>query len=140
MVHERFVREGGPGSCTPGAPAEPRVLEHGLADLDRKPLLEAADAVEPTRLVYRGETATEPWLLAGIPTLDLTITSDQPGECPICHMDLEPIPETHRHDEVAAPKDERLPPGTTALTLTLDRVQAIGVPDTLVVSQSCQLA
>lgn len=40
---------------------------------------EAAAEAEPTRLTYRTETADEPWLLAGIPTLNLTLTSDQPG-------------------------------------------------------------
>jgi putative CocE/NonD family hydrolase len=32
-----------------------------------------------TRLVYSTAPAAEPWLLAGIPRLDLNITSDQPG-------------------------------------------------------------
>jgi putative CocE/NonD family hydrolase len=40
---------------------------------------EASDAAEAVRLVYRMDAADEPWLLAGIPTLDLTVTSDQPG-------------------------------------------------------------
>ncbi|HLE47026.1 MAG TPA: CocE/NonD family hydrolase [Candidatus Thermoplasmatota archaeon] len=40
---------------------------------------EAAAATAPIRLVYRTETADKAWLLAGIPTLNLTITSDQEG-------------------------------------------------------------
>jgi membrane fusion protein, copper/silver efflux system len=53
------------------------------------------------------------------------IVSDQPGECPICHMRLELI--------VAAPAPPSAdggaatPPGTSPIQLTLDRVQAIGV-------------
>lgn len=40
---------------------------------------DAADTAEPIRLVYRMDAMGEPWLLAGIPTIDLTISSDQPG-------------------------------------------------------------
>ena len=71
------------------------------------------------------------------------IVSDQPGECPICHMTLEPI---QRGAESAtptpAPKPAAIapapssastaparvtPPGTVPIKLALDRVQAIGV-------------
>jgi len=90
------------------------------------------------------------------------ITSDQPGECPICHMSLEPIPAERQQapGPVAAPGASTVtapavlapsapampapgasavpapgapaapappPPGTTPITLALDRVQAIGV-------------
>jgi Cu(I)/Ag(I) efflux system membrane fusion protein len=85
------------------------------------------------------------------------IVSDQPGECPICHMTLEPMPAVRSSGpnasasgsaSVAAsgarplrPVPMRVgtgtaapmatpgstPPGTTSLTLALDRVQAIGV-------------
>lgn len=102
------------------------------------------------------------------------ITADHPGECPICHMALEPIPEGRQQGAAAAPvklapasaaptsgywcpmhpevhsetpgakcekcggmvlipvptPEERRaspPPGTAAVTLALDRVQAIGV-------------
>lgn len=40
---------------------------------------DAADAAQPIRLVYRMDASGDPWLLAGIPTIDLTISSDQPG-------------------------------------------------------------
>ncbi|MDC0670681.1 efflux RND transporter periplasmic adaptor subunit [Nannocystis radixulma] len=84
------------------------------------------------------------------------ITSHEPGECPICHMALEPIPEEEvaaavyrcpmhpqiqqaepgscpicgmdlervTADEAAVSAD--MPPGTAAITLGLDRLQAIG--------------
>jgi Cu(I)/Ag(I) efflux system membrane fusion protein len=108
------------------------------------------------------------------------VTSHDPGECPICHMTLEPIPEQRKkagaprpsasapqvstsasapahgesyscpmHPEVKSDKPGRCPickmdlvkqsaapPGTTALHLTLDRVQAIGVRTALVEAAS----
>ncbi len=69
------------------------------------------------------------------------ITSETPGECPICHMSLEPIPEERKRGSPppasrakpapagsAASADAKpAPPGTTPIVLTLDRVQAINV-------------
>src|SRR5262249_32976586 len=85
------------------------------------------------------------------------ITSDGPGECPICQMTLEPIPADRQkvgappsappsappHAPPSAPSSARpaapvpappaaarppeAPPNTTTVTLSLDRVQAIGV-------------
>jgi len=61
------------------------------------------------------------------------VRSDKPGSCPICHMDLVPIPaaETkheHAHDTAAPANHAGEPPqGTTPITLSLDRTQAIGV-------------
>ena len=40
---------------------------------------QAAPATDPVRLVYATEAASEAWLVAGIPHLDLNLTSDQPG-------------------------------------------------------------
>ncbi len=40
---------------------------------------DAADAAEPVRLVYRMDATGDPFLIAGIPTLDLTISTDEPG-------------------------------------------------------------
>jgi Cu(I)/Ag(I) efflux system membrane fusion protein len=75
------------------------------------------------------------------------IVSDQPGECPICHMNLEPMTAerggappasasatapstppaaTQTRDQNAAP------PETTPIELSLDRIQAIGVRTALV--------
>jgi len=53
-----------------------------------------------------------------------TYTSDRPGECPICGMDLEPIPVG---EAAAAPADSHGVPGLTAVTLDPARVQMIGV-------------
>jgi Cu(I)/Ag(I) efflux system membrane fusion protein len=93
------------------------------------------------------------------------ITSDHPGECPICHMSLEPRPEPQaapsapsakpavsppsssaassaawrqvnaaptKADEKATAASPAAPPDTTPITLSLDRVQAIGVRTALV--------
>ncbi len=81
------------------------------------------------------------------------IVSNEPGECPICHMTLEPIsaergssrmtdagsaspappsleevkPAADAGTPVAAMTPGTTPPGTTPIKLTLDRVQSIGV-------------
>ena len=84
------------------------------------------------------------------------IVSDQPGECPICHMTLEPMPaergpspdagplgdarapvsiptapKSKAAADAGSPVDARpvgtIPPGTAPIQLALDRVQAIGV-------------
>ncbi len=61
------------------------------------------------------------------------IVSDEPGECPICHMTLEPIASARAGGGADAGASDAsldaaaLPPGTAAVELTLDRVQAIGV-------------
>jgi Cu(I)/Ag(I) efflux system membrane fusion protein len=59
------------------------------------------------------------------------ITSSEPGECPICHMTLEPIsvrqPPPLPREGDDRPSGSALPPGTAPITLTLDRMQAIGV-------------
>jgi len=49
------------------------------------------------------------------------IIRDEPGRCPICGMHLVPKKEAPKAAPSAAP------PGTVPITLTLDRVQAIGV-------------
>jgi len=56
------------------------------------------------------------------------IRSSQPGECPICHMNLEPIPQ-HRKNE-AAPASAPAPaqPGdVAAVTLSRDKQDSIGL-------------
>jgi len=63
------------------------------------------------------------------------IVSGEPGECPICHMTLEPIAAARGAAVKVAPPvadagvtmPGSVPPGTTAVKLALDRVQAIGV-------------
>ena len=65
------------------------------------------------------------------------VVSDEPGECPICHMALEPIASARAGGGAVADGGAAdaqgeadagaLPPGTAAIDLTLDRVQAIGV-------------
>lgn len=70
------------------------------------------------------------------------IVSDEPGECPICHMTLEPIAGDRAPappGDVAAPAKPSAaatdggppigapPPGTVPITLSLDRIQSIGV-------------
>ena len=58
------------------------------------------------------------------------IVRDDPGECPICHMKLEPftpeLAETRAVDAAVAP-DGAAPLGVEPITLSIDRVQQIGV-------------
>ena len=57
------------------------------------------------------------------------IVSDEPGECPICHMALEPITGTRAGGATDAGTTDAaaLPAGTAPIELALDRVQDIGV-------------
>jgi Cu(I)/Ag(I) efflux system membrane fusion protein len=74
------------------------------------------------------------------------VVSNEPGECPICHMDLVPIayetpapasPEagaapphaeaSHDAGPPAVVEPGSVPPGTTPIKLALDRIQSIGV-------------
>jgi Cu(I)/Ag(I) efflux system membrane fusion protein len=80
------------------------------------------------------------------------IVSDKPGECPICHMTLVPIddrPAATPADAGQAPETMAMeagtmpgmqPPGTAAIDLPLDRVQAIGVRTALVVERAGSIA
>ena len=57
------------------------------------------------------------------------MTSDEPGECPICQMQMRPMAVGA---STAAPiVAGATPPGTTPVTLALDRVQSIGVRTSL---------
>lgn len=53
-----------------------------------------------------------------------TYTSDRPGTCPICNMDLEPIPAVGAGDHAAHSGDV---PGLTGVTIEPERIQRIGV-------------
>ncbi len=64
------------------------------------------------------------------------VTADQPGECPICHMQLEPVPTERTASHRATPcvethpsvRDGGAPPeGVVPLALSLDRVQLGGI-------------
>lgn len=62
------------------------------------------------------------------------VTSDRPGECPICHMQLERIPADgvgahDTHAQHPPPHDASMtePAGMVPVTLTLDRVQLGGI-------------
>jgi membrane fusion protein, copper/silver efflux system len=79
------------------------------------------------------------------------IVSSEPGECPICHMQLEPIAsedstpagkDTGASSPAAASSSAVLPgstpPGTAPLKLTLDRIQAIGVRTSLATEKDTQ--
>jgi len=77
-------------------------------------------------------TAGQPLLIlddSGPPTLwcpmDTHVRSAKPGRCPLCKMALEPMPP--EASAPAAPAPPMSPPGTTPITLALDRIQAIGV-------------
>lgn len=62
------------------------------------------------------------------------IVADQPGQCPICQMDLVPF-ERNSHREAHETLAET-PSGTQALQLALDRVQAIGVRTAVALSHA----
>src|SRR5688572_6229429 len=66
------------------------------------------------------------------------VKSHDPGECPICHMTLEPIPEARKKSPPKKPSSAATPPSAGApaplppgvspeIELRLDRVQAINV-------------
>ena len=58
------------------------------------------------------------------------IVRDDPGECPICHMKLEPFtpePTATRAVDAAVTLDGAAPLGVEPITLSIDRVQQIGV-------------
>jgi Cu(I)/Ag(I) efflux system membrane fusion protein len=55
------------------------------------------------------------------------VHTDAPGRCPYCGMNLVAVP---------GPKPPTAPPGTAPITLSLDRVQAIGVRTALVEKQN----
>ena len=85
-----------------------------------------------------GESATAPKYHC---PMHPQIVSDEPGECPICHMTLEPIAGGRSAPvgvvpasgvdaaaaDAGATAPGSLPPGTTPVKLALDRVQSIGV-------------
>jgi Cu(I)/Ag(I) efflux system membrane fusion protein len=94
-------------------------------------ILSAAAAVWTWSSYFSGQRAHAATTSSAAPAqkyqcpMHLQITSNEPGECPICQMQLRSVPATS-----AAPEMPRMPamPGMTApITLTLDRVQAIGV-------------
>ena len=57
------------------------------------------------------------------------VVSDEPGECPICHMTLVPFEEPKL--EAPAADAAALPPDTVPVSLSFDRIQSIGVRSAL---------
>lgn len=67
------------------------------------------------------------------------IRSPVPGECPICHMTLEPIPEDRRTptpSTTAASSATPAPPNVTAVTVSEEKQRAVGLMTSLVESAS----
>lgn len=69
------------------------------------------------------------------------IRSPDPGECPICHMHLEPIPEgrlseDHTHTPARASEGGPAPSGVTALTVSEEAQRSIGLATQQVESAS----
>ncbi len=64
------------------------------------------------------------------------IVSDEPGECPICHMTLEPFEEGP--SDAGTP--DSTPRGTAPIQLSLERVQAIGVRTAVATSRAVKRA
>lgn len=96
------VHSDAPGSC-------PRCK----MDLEPVPVKPAPSASASAAPIARGFTCP----------MHPDVKSDKPGRCPHCGMDLEAVP---------APRPPSAPQGTAPLTLSLDRVQAIGVRTALV--------
>lgn len=63
--------------------------------------------------------------------METHVRSAKPGHCPLCKMALEPIPPGAAATASGAP-GAAIPPGTTPITIALDRIQAIGVRTALV--------
>ena len=55
------------------------------------------------------------------------IRSAEPGECPICHMQLEPIPAERRGGGGTETREEGTPEGLVPVEVTLDRQQVVGI-------------
>lgn len=57
------------------------------------------------------------------------IRSPDPGECPICHMRLEPIPEGRQSQKSSTPSGPSsvVPPDVTTVTLSEEKQQAVGL-------------
>jgi len=66
------------------------------------------------------------------------VRSHDPGQCPICHMDLVPIPEARQESEAvrAAPSGGPSPDHVSPVTLSEDKQRAAGLSTTLVESSS----
>ena len=67
------------------------------------------------------------------------IRSPEPGDCPICHMNLEPIPAERRSDAPppATPSSASAAPhDVVAVSMSAEKQQAIGVTSSAVVNQS----
>jgi membrane fusion protein, copper/silver efflux system len=67
------------------------------------------------------------------------IRQPEPGECPICHMHLEPIPEERRSPPStssagAGPSSAPSPSNVTAVTVSEDKQRAVGVATSVVES------
>lgn len=65
------------------------------------------------------------------------IRSPEPGECPICHMSLEPIPAAHKaaaHDQ--EPQVAAAPPEVTTVTITADKQSAVGLVTSAVAEEA----
>ncbi|HSC89962.1 MAG TPA: heavy metal-binding domain-containing protein, partial [Polyangiaceae bacterium] len=55
------------------------------------------------------------------------IRSPDPGECPICHMTLEPIPDERRGSSAASVAPSDGPANTSVITVSDERQQAVGL-------------
>jgi len=109
---ERFAAEPArflaPGTCVASLPPE----SHGQA-------VRVAPPMSGSEAVYTCPMHPE-------------VVSDKPGSCPICKMDLE-VRREPRSDGRETPGST--PDGTSAVHLTLDRIQSIGIRTTAAVEQ-----
>jgi Cu(I)/Ag(I) efflux system membrane fusion protein len=67
------------------------------------------------------------------------IRSPEPGDCPICHMNLEPIPAERRSDAPPTATPSSMSPAPhdlMAVSMSAEKQQAIGIASSAVMSQS----
>jgi membrane fusion protein, copper/silver efflux system len=78
----------------------------------------------------RGREATSTAAMYHCP-MHPQIVSDSPGECPICHMSLEPIAADVPTLSAHSGRDAGVPSGVASLVLSPERAQQIGVRTTV---------